>query len=190
MKPRLTFVLKSPSFGIILKKLDIERFLCCLISLKLKTFLKYPSRNVRYIFIFYQTHSKPTKLTSSAILKILGTNRYFIVNSTIKEVPADVNTEVALLKYSITQKKISKRPSCEVEVTINVNKNRIPNEIIFVKLKSKQDGIICRPVARTITYIEKGPGNELFENIYYIKKKKYVIAYEALYEEKRKATCF
>ena len=72
---------------------------------------------------------------------------------------------------------------------MDVNKNRIPKDIRYVKLKSKQNGIICRPVVRTITYIERGPGNELFGNIYYIKKKKFVIAYEALYEEKRKTTC-
>ena len=130
----------------------------------------------------------PTKLTSTDILEILRTDRYVIVNSTIEEVPPDVNTAL-LLMYNIAQKKISKRPRCEVEVTMDVNKNRIPNEIPYVTLKSEQDLKMCRPVIRPVTYIERGPGNKLFENIYYIKKKKFVIAYEALHEQKRKTTC-
>lgn len=130
----------------------------------------------------------PTKLTSTDILEILKTNRYVIANSTIEEVPPDVITAL-LLMYNNAQKKISKRPRCEVEVTMDVNKNRIPNEIRYVTLKSEQDGKMCRAVIRPVTYIERGPGNKLFENIYYIKTKKFVIAYEALYEEKKKTTC-
>ena len=123
------------------------------------------------------------------ILAILSTNRYLIANSTIEKVPADIKTETLLLKDKITNAMTSKKPGCEVEIVRDKDKKRIPYEIFYVKLKRKHNGIRCRPVIRKITYIERGSGNKLFQNIYYIKEKNFVIAYEAYYNEQKRATC-
>lgn len=130
-------------------------------------------------------YSKPSILTSKVILAVLKTNKYLIVNSTIKQESADFSTELALFKREITGKMTSIKPGCKVEKIRDRNRNRIPYEILHVKLNHTQHGTICRPVIRKITYLERGLGNDLFKNIYYIKQKKFVVAYEALYEAKR-----
>lgn len=129
------------------------------------------------------------KLKQADILAILNTNRYLIANSTIEKVPADIKTEMLLLKDKITKAMPSKRPGCEVEIVKDKDKKRIPYEIFYVKLKRKHNGVGCRPVIRKITYIERGSGNKFFQNIYYIKEKNFVIAYEAYYDEQKRATC-
>lgn len=123
------------------------------------------------------------------ILAILNTNRYLIANSTIEKVPVDIKTETLLLKDKITNAMTSKKPGCEVEVLKDTDKKRIPYEIVYVKLKRKHNRIRCRPVIRKITYIERGSGNKIFRNIYYIKERNFIIAYEAYYDEQKKATC-
>ena len=128
-------------------------------------------------------------MTPKAILAVLKTNRYLIANSTIKQEPADLSTDMASFERKITEKMLSRKPSCEVEIMRDRNRNRIPHEILHVKLKYAQHDTICRPVIRKITYLERGPGNDLFKNIYYIKQKKFVVAYEALSEAKRRGSC-
>lgn len=134
-------------------------------------------------------HSKPRKLTSTGILAVLKTSRYLVANSTIKQESADTSTKYASLELKITQMITSQKPGCEVETIRDKNENRIPRMILHVRLKHKQHGIICRPVIHKVTYLERGPGNDFFKNIYYIKQKKFVVAYEAFYKAKRRGSC-
>ena len=121
------------------------------------------------------------------LLKELSSNQYLIADVTQQTEPSTTDLlDQARAAMGINLQKILFRrrtPVCEVIDKIDRMETRYPKEISYVVLKHRvRDERSCRPVRRTVTYIErlKDCHKKLNKKLFTLKTKQYVVAFEAM----------
>ena len=128
--------------------------------------------------------SAPVSDDTESIKKLLQSKKYLVIAHT-GDIKMERNNKQDIDNQNIKYKRfrmLNAKPLCPTVRVKDVNEKRIPREIIYEELIDKKDSNKCRPIIRTITYIEKKNhlNQHLGQRLYRLKKMMFVIGYEAM----------
>lgn len=126
----------------------------------------------------------PVSDDTDSIKKLLQSKKYLVIAHT-GDIKMERNNKQDIDNQNIKYKMfrmLNAKPLCPTVRVKDVNEKRIPREIIYEELTDKKDSNKCRPIIRTITYIEKKNhvNQHLGQRLYRLKKMMFVIGYEAM----------
>ena len=137
---------------------------------------------LRLFFPFQGEISIGAPVDTSKTNEILKSKKFIIIariNSTVEEHNDLQNIDELQIQES---KLKSFEPHCKYMKVYDSSKYRYPRRITYAVLVDKTDIMKCRPVIRSITYIEqdKEATTHFNKNLYKLKKKRYIISYDAV----------
>ena len=118
----------------------------------------------------------------SKIKEILKLDKFLII-TTINSITEEHNDLQNIDQLQTQDNKLkSLEPYCKYLKVHDYNQRRYPRRITYAVLQDGTDVMKCRPVIRAITYIEqdKEVSPHFDKSLFRLKKKRYVISYEAV----------
>ena len=134
------------------------------------------------IFPFQDETSIGAPVDTSKTREILKSKKFFIIariNSTVEEHNDLQNIDEMQIQENRLK---SFEPYCKYMKVYDNSEYRYPRRIAYAVLVDKTDIMKCRPVIRSIIYIEQDrkATSHFDQNLYRLRKKRYVISYEAV----------